>query len=554
METLRQHCDNKLAALRVERDASWLPHWRELNQYVLPMQGRFLATERNNGRKRNEKVANEAATFSVLTSQRGMMYNITNPARPWIKLKTPWPDLNKDADVRQWLETVAERILEMFQKSNVYTELPKIYADLLVYGTAAAVVNRDARSTMRVETFPIGSYMLSTGGDGRVDTCIREWQMTRRQLCQRFGKASCCEATCNAMESGIGLEEGVDVVHVLEPNPDWNERSPLAMHKKYRSVYYEKAADDGKFLQISGYDSFRILTPRWDVQEGDAYGVSPTMNILGTIKGLQVLEKQSLQLLAKVINPPLNVPVGLKGQAVTQLAGGINFYSGLDQGTISSLYQIGNAPLAEVQAKIQDYEQRIRKALFEDVFLLVTQGQQDVTAAEIRARQEEKIQTLGPILLRLNDELLDQLVEAAFEIMLDVKGLIPPAPEVLQGAPLSIEYVSEMAKSMKLAGVSGIERVVAFVGNFAQLKPTILDKLNEDEIVDIYSDLSGAPVSIINEDKTVKMIRGQRMQMQQQAVKMEKAQAAADVAKTMADTEPTDENLLGASAGGGNVA
>lgn len=554
METKRQQLDTTLAALRSERDSSVMAHWRELNQYLLPYTGRFLSSDRNNIRKRNEKVVNETATFSVQTAQRGMMHAITNPSRPWLQLATPWPEMNDEPDVRQWLDTVGTRILDVFRKSNVYTELPKIYTDLVVYGTSACVVNRDPKTVIRMESFPIGSYMLSTDGTGRVDTCAREWQMTRRQVISKFGYEACSRDIQSSWDSGIGLEEGVEICHILQPNPDWNPRSPLTMHKKFRSIYWEKAAQDDKFLQESGYDTFRILTPRWDVQEADAYGVSPAMHVLGTLKGLQTLEKQSLQLLAKVINPPLNVPVGLKGQTVTQLAGGINYYSGLDQGEIKPAFQVGQAPLMDVEAKIQNYELRLRKALFEDVFLMVTNGRPDTTAEEIRARIEEKIQTLGPIMLRLNDELLDQMVEVTFEIMASHGGLIPPAPEVLQDSPLQIEYISEMAKAMKLAGVSGIERTIGFIGNFAQLKPSILDKINEDEVADIYSELSGAPIQIINDAAAVKKIRQVRQDKLAQAEQIQKAGAAAEISKTMSEADP-ESGLLGAMSGQGvNVA
>jgi hypothetical protein len=55
-----------------------------------------------------------------------------------------------------------------------------------------------------------------------------------------------------------------------------------------------------------------------------------------------------------------------------------------------------------------------------------------MTATEVAERHQEKLMVLGPVLQRLNSELLDKIIEITFHIMLD-NGLIPEPPQSIQG-------------------------------------------------------------------------------------------------------------------------
>lgn len=545
---LLEQINQRRTALKSERDASWLQHWIDLNRYSLPRVGRFLVTDRNRGDRRNQKILNETVTFAVNTAVRGLMYGITNPSRPWFSLETPYPELNKKQAVRVYLDDLRDKMLDVFRRSNLYTALPSIYRDLLIYGTNATALNKDKNSIIRLEPLPVGSYSLATSGTMRVDTCYREYQRTYRQMIGRFGAENCSP---EVQQSTANIETYTDVYHAVEPNPDHNPDSPLSIHKAFRSVYWQPSRSDG-FLSFKGSNTFPILAPRWDVQDGDAYGFSPLMDVFGTVKGLQRLESKSLTLLDKVVDPTLNVPVGLKNTPITQLPGGINYVSGTDQATVAPTFQITNAPLVAVEDKIARYEQRINKALFVDIFLLLAgDNRSNITAEEIRARIEEKVQTLGPIMLRLNDELLDQLVERTFEIMQETEGLIPEAPEELQGVPITVEYVSEMAKAMKLAGVGSIQQTVGFVGGLAaqqvsmNLQPTAWDNLDLDKTIAAFADLTGSPAEIMTDDDAKQAIRDARKAQQDAMQKQAQTQAAAETAATLNDSEANPDSLLG---------
>ena len=85
------------------------------------------------------------------------------------------------------------------------------------------------------------------------------------------------------------------------------------------------------------------------------------------------------------------------------------------------------------------------RAVFYVNQLQLQQGPQ-MTATEVIQRNEEKMRLLGPVLGRLQSELLKPLIDRAFNILLR-KNMFTPAPEFLAGKDIEIEYVSPLAKA-----------------------------------------------------------------------------------------------------------
>lgn len=542
METKREQFNRRLASLKTER-SSFIEHWRDLSDYILPRQSRFVVTDRNRGDRRNSKIVDNTATLAVRTLASGMMSGITSPARPWFQLRTPDPALNEFTPVKLWLELVKSRMQEVFLRSNLYTTLPITYGDLGVFGTNAFAVLEDSEDVIRCYPYPIGSYMIGTSYRGNVDTCYREFQMTVTQIVGQFGIEQVSESVKNLYERG-NKDAWIDVIHVVEPNDEFDERRPASKYKRFRSVYYEPGQNRDQLLRESGFDDFPLMAPRWSLTGEDIYGHSPAMDALGDIKALQLEQKRKAQAIDKLVNPPMTAPSSLRNQRASLLPGDVT-YVDISQGQqgFAPAYQI-NPRIQELMMDIQENQGRIRRAFFEDLFLMIANDtRSNITAREIQERHEEKLLMLGPVLERLNDELLDPLIDRTFNIMMKV-GMIPKPPPELQGMDLSVEYISVMAQAMKMVGISSIERTMQFAGQIAQANPQVLDKIDFDQALDEYSTMLGVPPSIIRDDETVAKTRAQRAQQQNMMMAAQTAQQGAQTAKTLSETQVTDENAL----------
>ena len=564
----RQRLEILRAQLTNER-STFLSHWRDLGDYILPRRPRFYTSDVNKGDRRNQKIIDSTATLAARTLRSGMMSGVTSPARPWFRLTTPDPEMSEYGSVKEWLYKVQNIMSTSFLRSNLYNTLPILYGDLGVFGTAPMSVEEDfTGNVLACQSFPVGSYMISKNSIGIVDTFFREFKMTVRQIIQQFGNYEPGgKVDWSNMSSYIkGLydvgqtEQWVEVCHVIKPNDDYDPKKVESKYKRYMSCYYEKGtsqatqqnyiggtADASKLLSEKGYDYFPILCPRWEVTGEDVYGTScPGMDALGDIKQLQLGEKRSFEAIEKMIRPPMISPTALRNQSVSLLPGDVN-YADIRDG------QQGMRPAFEVNFRIQEMEmkqdqvrQRIRRAFFEDLFLMLsTSDRRDITAREIEERHEEKLLALGPVLEQLNQDLLDPLVDVAFDIHAR-QGLIPPPPEELQGVQLKVEYLSIMAQAQKLIGIGGIERFAGFVGQMASIDQSVLDKIKGDEVVDVYAEITSIPPGIVRTDEEVQAIRDSRAQAQQAQQQAMMAEQTANAAKTMSETDIQGENALNA--------
>lgn len=192
---------------------------------------------------------------------------------------------------------------------------------------------------------------------------------------------------------------------------------------------------------------------------------------------------------------------------------------------------------------IQDVRGRIRSTFYADLFLMLSNQQNpNMTATEVAERHEEKLLMLGPVLERLQNELLDPLIETTFDFMQEAQML--PPPEELADVDIDIQLVSMLAQAQQAVATNSIDRFISTVGGVAQFKPEVLDKIDADRLTDVYASALGVDQSIMLPDEQVQAVREQRAQQQQQAQQLEMAGQAADavqkVSRAAGNTDVTE--------------
>lgn len=547
-ETIKEQLLKQVALLNNDR-SSFEPHWRELSDFINPRGSRFLVTDVNRNDRRNTKTVDPTATLANRTLSSGMMSGITSPARPWFKLATPDPDMMDYGPVKLWLEAVQRRMNEVYNKSNLYQSLPLLYSSLGTYSTGAMAVLEDDEDVIRTMMFPIGSYYLANSARGSVDTCYRKFTMTVRQLVMEFGMSNVSTSVKGLWESG-SYETWIEVIHAVYPNIDRDTGKLDSKNKRIKSVYFEVGGDNDKLLRESGFDEFPIMAPRWEVNGEDVYGSScPGMIALGQVKALQLEQKRKSQLIDKATNPPMVGPSSLKSQRVSLLPGDVTYLDVMTgQDGLKPAYQV-NPNTADLLADIQDTRQMINSAYFVDLFMMLQNiNTRSMPVEAVIEMKEEKLLMLGPVLERLNDECLNPLIDRTFSIMAR-KNLLPPPPDVLQGMPLKIEYISVMAQAQKSIGLSSLSSTVGFIGQLAQVKPEALDKLDTDQAIDAFAEMSGVSPTVIVPQEQVNQIREERAQQQKQQQAMAMGMAAAQGAKTLSEAQTADPSVLTAISG-----
>lgn len=566
----RRRLENIIEQMKLERE-SFRSHWTQLASYIKPRRGRFFVSDVNKGERRNQNIIDSTPTFAARTLSSGMMSGITNPARPWFRLTVADSELADMADIKEWLHEVTLRMNIVMARSNLYNTLPIYYTDLGVFGTAAMLIEEDDEDVIRSLSFPIGSYMLANDAKGRARVFAREFQMTVRQIVEQFctddkGKVNLANAssTVRQLYEQNQLETRIDVTHLIGPNPEADATRLASKYKPFASWYWETGtAKDGEllgFLQKRGYDEFPIMATRWEVTGEDVYATDcPGMTALGDIKQLQLAEKRIFQAVEKMVSPPMRAPAGLKNSRLSFAPNDISFVPEMQGEGIKPIQEI-RPDVSHLEFKQQQARQRIEAAFFADLFLMIANDQraQRATATEIEARHEEKLLALGPVLERLNQELLNPTIDRVFAIMAR-KDMLPPPPEAMQGMSLRVEYISIMAAAQRMVGIGGIDRLAGFVTGLAAntQNPQVLDKIDTDQMVDEYAEMMGVSPRVVRPDETVAEMRAAREEVARQMQQMEQAKMEAEAIAKLGTIKTDQPNaatdLLGLQSAPGMV-
>jgi len=562
----RQELEILEGQMRIERE-SFKNTWGDLGDYILPRRTRFFLDDVNDGSRKDSEIVDSTATLAVRTLQSGMMTGVTSPARPWFKLTIDDDELADDAEVKEYLKDVEKKVRTTFIRSNLYQVLPILYGDMGNFGTGVVFMEEDPDTAVNFQSFLVGQYMVSNDKKGKVRTFFREFQMTVRQIVEMFGMINplrpqeimwdnISDQVKTQWQTG-NLETQVNIGHWVLPNEDYKVGSPISKYKKFKSIYYEKGISNtnnqssfssqyyDKFLSEKGYSYFPVMCVRWEVAGEDTYGTnSPGMVAVGDVKQLQFAEMRIAEALDQKVRPSMIGPTSLKSKKASQMPGDITYLDEREGGKgFRRLFEI-NFDVREMEAKQDQIRQRISRAFYEDLFLLLANSdRRQITAREVEERHEEKLLALGPVLERINQDLLDPLIENTFEI-LNNRDELPEVPEVLQGRDYKIEYISIMAQAQKLAGIGNIERLVGFTTQLAQLNPAIVQKLDYEEMVEDYAELVGSPVKHVKTKE--QMAELQAIQEQNEADLQESAEAVemAKTAKTLSETQTNEDTAL----------
>lgn len=534
---LRRHNEQRLLGLRINR-YSWWVHGRELADFFLPRRYKWLITPNQMGRGSpiNQHILDSTPTIAARNLAAGIMYGISNPTAPWFRLAFGRYDSTQSGPIAVYLRTVEEILMQIFQESNFYQALAILYFDLVIFGTASMLIYENFKNVINCVNPCFGEFYADVNADLNCnDVFYREFTYTVQQLVERWGIENVSASVAALYKNqGSGLTREVIVAHAIEPNQE-ALRYGVPSHFKYRETYWEwggSASPQGGssfapgLLEKRGFHEAPHLTPRWDTVANDAYGRSPAMDALPDNKQLQLQVRRQAQGIDKQVNPPLQADLQLKNQPAALIPGGVTYIAGLLSSTgggMRSIYE-HRIELQAMNENLMEVRGRNKQIFFNDLFQTASQYEtrSNITTVEWNMRRSESLIMLGPVIHRLQLELLAKAIDRTFGICAR-GGLFPPAPPELAGQDLSIRYISMLSLAQQAAQTAGIEGVLKFVEALTPLTPDALDKINVPYAVERYNFLINNDPRLIRSEQEFQQIQAQRAQAQQKQAAMEAA-------------------------------
>ena len=494
------------------RRDNWDSHYQELADYMLPRKA-DIVRKRSRGDKRMELIYDGTALQSIDLMAAFLHGMLTSGASPWFHLDIKDTELNGDDEVREWLQDTSMRMMRAINQSNFETEIHEAYVDLTVFGTSCMFTEMTDEG-LRFSTRHISEYYVQEDHFGMVNTVYRKYKLTAAQAVERFGEENVGDYINKVFKKSP--DEEIEILHVVMPNTD---RDVFKMDNKnmpFASVYV--CCQSGMIMSQGGFQEMPYVVPRFLKSTGEVMGRSPAMTALPDVKMLNLMSKTIIQAAQKQIDPPLLVPDDGFLLPIRTQPGGLNFYRAGSRDTITPLNTGANIPIG-----LNMEEQRrsaIRQAFYVDQIL--AGGGPNMTATEVIQRQEERMRVIGPVLGRLMNEMLRPLIDRIFALMLR-NEMLAPAPEVLQGRDIDIEYVSPLARAQKASSLNNTMKALEILLPLAQSLP-VGDHLDPDGLVRHITDALGVPKTTLKSQREVNETREARAQAEAEAMQRQQAQ------------------------------
>ena len=515
----------------------WESHWQELGDYVCPRKA-DITKKRTGGDKRTELIFDGTAIHAAELMSASLHGMLTNAATPWFDLRYENDELNGDDEAKEWLEGATDVMYQHLARSNFQEQIHELYSDLVTFGTGVIFIENDDDDGFRFSTRHIAEVYVSEDEQGRVDTVFRKYKTTARAAVRQFGDAKVTQRIAKLNTDDPYAE--IELLHIVMPREDRDRRKRNAINKPFASIYL----DPGEKMIIgeSGFDEFPYCVPRFLKASFEiGYGRSPAMTALPDTKMVNKMSEIVIRASQLQIHPPLMVPDDGFMLPVRTTPGGLNFYRSGTRDRIEPLNIGANNPLGEMQ--LEQRRQAIRAAFYVDQLILGTGPQ--MTATEVVQRTEEKMRLLGPVLGRLQAELLQPLIGRCFAILSRQKAFAA-APPMLRDGNIDIEYVSPLAKAQRTGDVQGILQMIEFLMPLMQLDQGVADYLDMDGLAKHIIKVTGTPATVVRGEGEVSGIRENRAAAMQQEQELMAAQQVASAAGEAAPAlRAVDETEIG---------
>lgn len=557
---LRRYVEGRLIGLRVNR-YSWWCHWRELADYFLPRRYKWLITPNQMGRGSpiNQHILDSTGCVYARNLASALVSGKSSPTENWLKLRIGYIDSTQTSPASLWLAEVERLLYLIFSESNFYNSIATFYHDLVIFGTASMLIYEDFENVINCINPCLGEYYVDIDGKYRPTVFYREFTMTVWACVNEFGYENCSPAVQKLYDDtgGANRTRELIIAHAIEPNGDGRAAEfGIPTQFAFREVYWEwggstspqgGAAYPPAFLRRRGFYEQAAIIGRWDLVSNDPYGRSPGMDGLPDQKQVQLEQRRKAQAIDKMVNPPLVADVQLKNQPANLTPGGITFVSGYSASGkpgFASVYDT-KFPVQEITADLMEAKQRLSQIFFNDVIRVASQYEtrSNVTQLEWDLRKSESLVMIGPVLERIDNEVLRPVVERVYAIA-NRAGIFPPPPPEIQSQMMTIEFVSMLSQAQEAKRAGSIERVLGLTGQLVGVVPEIMDNIDTDYALDKYSSLLNNDPKMIRSPEATAQIRQTRAEQQRA---MEQAQIAQQLSAGA-------KNLSGADLGGGTNA
>lgn len=463
----------------------------------------------------------------------GLSNYLTPESSKWLFLEHPNPELRENKEVQNWMHDSADELLYTYARSNFYNQMPIFYKSSIVYGTSSLVSENDPHDNLRFYNLPINKHWITEDARERPNSYYIQYEYTAEQAYSRFGE-SVGRDVIEAYHSGANENKKFKYICYIGKRNVFDPDKLDKMNMPIRICWVDVA--NKKILKEDGFRSMPCVSHRFYKVAQEVYGYSPAMKALPHARLLNAMTDTVLRAAMKQTDPAWAIPdnafIGRPNFNPRQ----INYYrrsSLTPRDEIFPLVSASNVSIGE--AEIEGQRQQIRKIFFNDTFQQFSELTKQMTVPEVMERINEKMSLLGPAVGRYVHDVLQPICEKSI-ISLYEDGRLPRVPDVMRENPnFEVRFTSRLVQSQRQVEVQNLSTALGYVGQIAQIKPEVVDKVDGDKAIDKVFNVIGVDPEIILDQQQVDKMRQARAEMAMQQQQAVQALTEAQTYKTAAE-------------------
>ena len=527
------------------------PIWDWLAKRIMPRQSDVLNWVSTPTSKRKTEHSSAAAEACSTLASSFNTY-ITPSGQKWCKFVTPDSFASEKHEI--WYANATDVTLDELARSKFYAEKYEMDLDRCLFGTGCLFCDGWHNDKLHFRHIPIGTYGIAENTDRDVDTLCRSFQYTAHQAVSRFGTKNLPQDILQAYERPEErLTRKFEFWHLVTPRKEYTlpngDKNVPAHLRRYASVYLY-AGGNRPIVEESGYHEFPYLVTRFLNWGNNVWGYPPAYKCFDELNRNIKLDRAQDILTDLQVYPRIL-------QAAEQV-GEIDFRSG-GRTVVDASLEAPNLPRewltgGRIESAIErqtNIERRLQAAFYVPCLQVISTIDREMTAAEVHARQEEKIVACSPTYsLYCSD--FSTLMTRVFAVLFRVgkyntsKATQPPELKVptSDGEHFGIRtpkitYHGKINQAINQAEKSSLDHALISIGNYINLSgdPTCLDIVDTDKLVRYTLDNAGAPAEIYHTSTEVQSIRKKRDEERNAALQLQLAQAANQGSQALRNTK-----------------
>jgi len=496
--------------------------WQDISDYILPNRGNFNSRVADGDNTKRSKVFDTTGEQANNLLAASLFGGLTSPSSKWFSLRLKDIKGFEESElVERFMENAVDEMLDVFNSSNsgFTSQTHEYFLSLTSYGTSALYIEDIPGEDVKFCTVHLSEISILENKVGVPDTVFREFQMTVRQISQKWGVESLHPKLLKILDQDP--ERKIRILHCVLPAEDMK-----IPNKKFKFHSYFIDLEHTHILSEGGYYEQPYIIARFSKLAGEHYGRSPAWSCLPDVKMVNAMKETMIRSSQLNAAPPMlladdGVMSPLKITPNGVIMGGISM-DGMER--VKPLMMGNN--LAINDNMIQQVQKSIRDMFYIDAFIFRDQAM--MTATEARLRQQEQLRLLAPHIGRIQSEFLFPLIEKVFNILLR-RGILGTVPEELRGREWSVDYISPLALLQKSQDVQSIQNFLSMLLPLSQVNPDVLDSVDFDKAIKTMAEDSGVPLKVLRTNDEIAKLRQQKQQAQAQQMMLNQGQQAADI-------------------------